>query len=476
MDAISGNVSAKKALISGMKQKPGKTFTLNGRTYQVGELRGTKYLLDVNDPNLVRTTYREIVDSIQTSNFVVRRGIPRAPAYKDLLTQNVNTLKRAGGYTDEQVSQLARQKTEQTLSSQANKVAQTLDNSASIAQRASAFRNTPELQRIASSKNVFTSAKDVVQNKVEIQSQANVIRNSGVAPKVLPVRAETLTDDVNRLKVNVESAKAKGRIHSSLFERYIGPLLVITAVVVAISLFVTLGPKLQSAAGMPMSAADASTADVDMSQLTPAQRQEAISLTDDFIQVTFFQMAVDHRNFLNGCFLHDKIEGTLKKVKVLSCGSVVVDNAMETCSMLGNYTSMQSWKDSCPENTFVPCLNETCTSIVYNGAIPNVASDVTKENACPATDNDDTPCSTFCRADAFALPEHQELICVNVDQKTAYVDLMDALGYNTQEMFPSVPPRRTLNQTTKIIFIVLLLGGVGAIGWMWYQRRQRQAF
>lgn len=214
----------------------------------------------------------------------------------------------------------------------------------------------------------------------------------------------------------------------------------------------------------------------DTERLTPEQMKEVDDLVDEFVDdifhVVYFQMAREHQNFLNGCFLYDTLKGTMTKVKVLSCGSVVLDDtALDTCSLLGNYSSMDSWKASCPDNTFVPCLNESCTSIVYKDTEPTVPSNVTKQNACTASE--EAPCSSLCRTDAFQLESHLELICVNVDLATAYVDLIDAMGYDVKEFFqPLASPRRPLSTAIKIGFAVVILGMLSALGWMWYQRRR----
>lgn len=462
LDATADNATARQRLTRLMNKDAGYKFSFNGRNFEIVKVDGKKLLRDMDNPQLT-STYREIMNGLDSSIIVARDGVLRVPSVKELLAQNVDTFKRVGGYTDEQVAQLARQQTDRMLSSQASKVVQSLDNSTSVAQRAGSFRDTPELRRIASNPVRVNSANDVVLNRELIQTQVKQINSSGVAPKVSRMNAETI--DVDLLKKNAENAEAIGRTGPTTRQRVIGSLVIGVISVIAIALFATLGPRSQSAVGM---AAAAGTS-IDLSQLTAAQRQEATSLTNDYIQWTFFQMVVDHQKFLNGCYFHNKIEGTLKKVQLLSCGSVATgENAMETCSFSGNIPS----RDSCPENTFVPCLDATCTSIVYNGPVPNVTSSVTKQNACPTT-NDNAPCSAFCRADNFALPEYVELICVNVDLKTAYVDLMDALGYNVQEMFPA-SPRHPLRQTIQIAFVLLLLVGVGVFGWMWYRRRRRQ--
>jgi hypothetical protein len=173
--------------------------------------------------------------------------------------------------------------------------------------------------------------------------------------------------------------------------------------------------------------------------------------------------ALRHQQDQNGCWLYDKLRGTLTKVKVLSCGQVAVDDAMDTCPTQNYAPGLDASIQACPTTLFNPCLksstqrtlnNQTpavpnvCDRYAYNrnnGSAPASVAGVTPVDACAGLDADQT-CSSLCKTDQFNLPEYMQLFCVNMDFPTAYADFLSEMGMNPKELFssaqnaPSPPP------------------------------------
>lgn len=455
------NPGNRKTLAEGLRKGSGK-IELNGRTYEVGFVNNKKIIRDVDVPNSV-TSFRDLVPALIKKDVILSGGIPRpASTFEQLLEFNLKRMRQVPGLTESQVLVRAKTATEQAMMTQANRMARQLSKTATVAQNSSRKVNAARLEQVRQSVlavPAVDAVDDLVKNRSAIQSSAAAIADSGVAPKTLPSAANNkIAQTIELVDQQVGMGKTTSKVKKRLAQ---------VAGFTIVSIAAALAGKYassQSAAGDRNSQASAAT-DAS-SQPTAAQLKEAERLLDSYLQTVFVQMALDHQNFLNGCFLYDTIDGTLTKVKLLSCGKVVIDNAMDTCAI------NDSSKGTCPENTFIPCLDEACTSIVYNGTEPDVPSNVSKQNACS---NSDAPCSSFCQTNAFQLSEHLELLCIDVDLPTAYVDLMDVLGYNIEELFPS-PSRKMQHMFGKVgigILILLLLAVLCGLAWYWYQRHRQ---
>lgn len=204
--------------------------------------------------------------------------------------------------------------------------------------------------------------------------------------------------------------------------------------------------------------------------------------------------AAQHRQDINGCWLYNKLDGTKVKVQVLSCGKLDLQGAIETCATQ-NYSSLApSDVRECSTTTFNPCLADSvsrsvdsavplvpniCSKYVYKGAIPGAVSGVTLIDACKNLDgsalHEAQSCSPYCKTENFILPDHLGLMCIDVDYTTAFVDLVDALGYDPVVIFPPKIPAASSSVFSKPLLITTaVLGFVFAILGMVYLYRRRR--
>jgi len=197
-----------------------------------------------------------------------------------------------------------------------------------------------------------------------------------------------------------------------------------------------------------------------------------------------------HQQDLNGCWMYNKLDGTKTKVKLLSCGDLDLTSAMETCSTQSFVTGSTSISD-CPNTTFNPCTRNSknrstnsqiplvpnvCDTYVSSGS-PAAIEGVTTIPACRKLDGSALPskqsCSPYCQTENFNLPPHLALMCIDVDFSTAFVDLVSALGYDPQTIFPPanaqlVPP----SGPSKAVWIALAVIGVAlliGLGVYWFK-------
>lgn len=469
--------TGRTTISNGIKNTAG-VFQLNGRTYRVSGPPRNKYIEDITVPG-----ERMAVGGITAYVRLIEKWgrIIRPISNRQARIDAANATWKSYGLSDDAARNKATKDIERIERSSANQMATRIDDATTLANSrrgSAASRNTPEataLRRDVSTKTLST-IDDVTRNIPGIQRQAAQARLIGLTPNELPVKPATAANDVQLLGRKVDNAVSQGRVNQRTKEIIgrVGQVVVLGLVGALVGVFATGGFGGQQSArtveGSLQTAAAAAAASA-----SPTATQEAEAFFQDYIDVAFLQAAIEHQKFLNGCFLYDSILGTLTKVKVLSCNGVDTTNGLETCSLSGRYTSAEDVQTACPNNTFIPCLDPVCSNVLYNApTAPAPVSGTTSVNACKDIEYDDY-CSTYCRTDAFDLPEHQELMCVNLSVEAAYIDLMSALGYNVEEMFPAgprtnSPPSKRWVWVVVVVAVIVLVGGAVV-----YKRRKNRS-
>jgi hypothetical protein len=194
--------------------------------------------------------------------------------------------------------------------------------------------------------------------------------------------------------------------------------------------------------------------------------------------------------------MYNKLDGTKVKVKVLSCGDLDYQGALETCATQ-NYASMApSDVLECSVNTFNPCIADSasrstdpavplvpnvCSKYIYKGTTPAAVSGVTLIDACKNADGSSLSakqtCSPYCKSENFNLPENMGLMCMDVDIETAFIDMVQALGYDPVVIFPpKIPVAAAATTFSKPLLITTaVLGFIFSILGILYLYRRRKA-
>jgi hypothetical protein len=224
--------------------------------------------------------------------------------------------------------------------------------------------------------------------------------------------------------------------------------------------------------------------------------EEVLQTYTDILDLTLLAAVRRHQKEVNGCWLYNKIEGTMKKVKLLTCGHFAdVRDAVDTCATQ-NYTSgNDAVITKCPPGVFNPCLRSStqrttntatpkvpnvCSAYVYKGSpTPASVAGVTTTDTCSGVPADQA-CSSYCKSDLFDLPPTLQLICVDMDLMTAYADMMNEIGIPPSQSLVSTqnPSSNSSGSRSKLVWIA---GGVAvgvlllAVGAYLYTRRTHAA-
>jgi len=199
----------------------------------------------------------------------------------------------------------------------------------------------------------------------------------------------------------------------------------------------------------------------------------------------------EHQQDLNGCWMYNRLDGTKTKVKLLSCGSLDLASAIETCTTQSFPSSVIT---ECPTTTFNPCTRDStsrstdaavplvpnvCSAYVYNTpTAPPAIAGVTLIPACRKEDGTALPqnqsCSPYCKTGNFDLPPYLALMCIDVDFTTAFVDLVSALGYEPETIFPPANATKPVDTSVSkpLLIAAAVLGGVLLVllGIYWFKK------
>lgn len=199
----------------------------------------------------------------------------------------------------------------------------------------------------------------------------------------------------------------------------------------------------------------------------------------------------EHQQDLNGCWMYNRLDGTKTKVKLLSCGSLDLASAIETCTTQSFPSSVIT---ECPPTTFNPCTRDStsrstdaavplvpnvCSAYLYNTpTAPPAIAGVTLIPACRKEDGTSLPqnqsCSPYCKTENFDLPPYLALMCIDVDFTTAFVDLVSALGYEPETIFPPANATKPADTSVSkpLLIAAAVLGGVLLVllGIYWFKK------
>ncbi len=345
----------------------------------------------------------------------------------------------------------------------------------------------PDSQVARMTNNLPTTADDILARRASTRESVQALKREGILPENPPIRASALVDDASKLQKSLDQAVAKGTAPLTLKEKLMAGAFAVVIVTLGSILGVMIDMdkknkekrKKKNAEGEDKQTPTTSSSAAALRATTEDNDNEPNAHQDleDLLQLTTLQMVIEYQKNVNGCYLLDKFQGTMTKVQALSCGGVNVSSAIPSCDLV--YTSMTNVDDMrsrCSENTFIPCLDDTCQSIAYAGTKPATTKSVV--DACAENPNGGA-CSTLCDSKAFHLPEHLELICVNMDVRTAYLDLMKKLDYNVLEMFPTLqdpntkPPKPRWFLIGLTMCICLIILALGLYGYVVYFRRRK---
>lgn len=202
------------------------------------------------------------------------------------------------------------------------------------------------------------------------------------------------------------------------------------------------------------------------------------ALTWYLTRATLVGATAQHQEDLNGCWMYNELDGTKTKVKLLSCGTLDLKSAMETCTTQAFPPASGTSITKCPDTVFNPCVRgsksrssdsavplvpNVCDAYVYKGDAPSAVSGVKLIPACLKEDGTALPagqsCSPYCRTANFNLPSYLKLMCINVDFNTAFVDLVSALGYDPDKVFPPLNQPQPPQEVSKPLLIATIVLG-----------------
>jgi hypothetical protein len=479
MDNIRGvrnpTTGSLKSLTDKLNVTPnGGRFQLNGRTYEVRQVGDDVTLTDIELPGST-TKLNELMDDLLPP-VTVKNGAPRVDmsAFETKLKNQFSDLgkpaQQADVMTKAELERIRSGPAVRRLSS-IDEAAKAADQSASLGGRAQTrvdessivqsatndvklgqWTSDADIRRTLSQTDVgtFTKSADNL-NKVLDDAPRNSVRTlAGITDDATKLTPENLQAVTDTLQTAAKQAETVGSVTKGAL-KLLAAILVAGAALGAVLDAVlpdnpppSISPP--STATRPAAAAAQTTTQVDKSKLA-----------EDYFALGLVNVTQQHQKDMNGCWLYDKSNGTMTKVKLLTCGQLVTENGLETCATQMYVPGKDVDIRGCASSTFNPCLKSStqrttnlmtprvpnvCNAYLYNSSNqdlkPTALTGVTTTDAC-ADDRDRTqPCSTYCKTEMFNLPAHIQLICVNVDFATAYADLMTQLGLKPATLFSSM--------------------------------------
>jgi hypothetical protein len=491
--------------------KVGASVRADGRSYILVESGGKWFIEDADLPGS-RISLSQLSDELSPP-VTTKNGRVEVP--KPVEVENTIRRQLSGGeLSGSQLDAATKAATQQVLNNPSFSRLDRLSQSGSAAE-AAANAGGRRLSRVDESKVVKsftdgvrrtpTNARPLLDDldaKVldgGTENAVSVLAKRDVSSKSLTA-SETaqIFDDINK-SLNAANANSRwGPEVKDFIKRYQAEIVAVgvTGMVMGI-LYGTgvLGSESSSSSSLSSSSSSiaGSQAAARAAAVAPNGNGSRDEMYYDTVRAVFVTGALRHQKDANGCWLYDKLRGTLTKVKLLSCGQVNLENGMDTCATQRYAPGLDAAIQPCPKTLFNPCLKSAsrrtlnadtpsvpnvCDTYVYNGSTPPVGvSGVTALPACAGISADQT-CSTYCKAENFNLPDYVELICINMDFPTAYADFMANLGYSPSELFSSVkatkPP--TAPSRSKMLWV---LGGVailalsGAVVYAYMSRKRR---
>lgn len=471
----------------------GSKIRVGDRTYTLG---GSKGQWTLADDAIEGSTMRlsQLSDDL-TPTVTVKNGTPRISA-DEFSTKIRSSFSESGQFTTAaQLDQAVKATTQQVFNNPAVSRINRINDSAQAADAASNLggRKLSRAEEGALTQRFALSRTDKTPNVRQLLREVNANVLDGAVDNVLQkvtnkkplMRMDASKQLGTELVSKFRNADSNGRWGSRVkgfISKYQADLL--AGISIAWKALAAVRTTLPTAAAAAATASDAGASEEE--------------LRYDTFGMILVEGALAHQQDVNGCWMYDKLRGTLTKVKLLSCGQVSLDNAMDTCATQNYAPGLDASIRPCSNTVFNPCLKNgtqrtlnsatpavpnVCSTYLYNTTAPASVSGVTAIDACAGVSADQT-CSSYCKAEHFDLPEYVELICVNMDFPTAYADFMSQLGYNPTELFSSVnnatrtPPSPAPKSKTTWIVVGVVAGLVilGAAGYVYLSRRRQKTF
>jgi hypothetical protein len=456
----------------------GGRFQSGGRTYEVRQVGDDLTLMDVDLPGSnIKLT--ELMDELLPP-VAIKNGAPRVDmtAFETKLKNQFSDL----GKPAQQADIMAKAEMDRIRSGPAVRRLSTIDEAAKAADqsvtsggRASnrvnetsvvrsaaddvklgQWSSEADVRRTLSQTDVgtFTRSADNINTALDNAPRNSVRALAGVTDDAAKLTPENLQTGLKNLEAAGKKAETLGTISKSALKQLLA-IAVAGVVLGAVLPSIIPPPSPTFETSSPPPATKTVTGVAQAAAQSTAPPTDASKMSEDFVALGLVAVAQQHQKDMNGCWLFDKSNGTMTKVKLLTCGQLVTENGLETCATQTYVPGKDAEIRGCASGTFNPCLKSStqrtpnlmtprvpnvCNAYLYNSSNqdlrPTTIAGVTTTDACANASTQ--PCSTYCKTESFNLPVHMQLICVDVDFATAYADLMGQLGIQPAQLFSSV--------------------------------------
>ena len=511
----------------------GSTFTFGGRNYRIGKVKpgddmSKLEIEDIDIPNS-RTSFGQVLDDLYPP-IQVNKGIPRLSTVD--FEAKVRRSITDSGAPAKQVDAMTKAEMQRTMNSPAVTRLSSIDNAATAADNAVAaggrkldaaaegkvVQNATKVAKMDqwTSQPLFQTAVRNIDPQTIARSADGIARATDGATTnwAKTLDEASLKDLKSRGDLNfVEQVRNKMREKGVLTPQIVKQLdtvskdiakkarasTTISIPVAGILTFtVLIGVLVGLSVGAPQSAQKGTPGVAQAAAGTPfpaLSDADRIGLYMDTISLVIVAAAQQHQKDMNGCWLYNKVEGTLTKVKLLTCGHFAATAELETCATQAYTPGNDAAIVNCPAGTFNPCLKSStqrttnlstptvpnvCNAYLYNGSTPPLGvAGVTTTAACAGVPAEQA-CSSYCKTELFNLPPTMQLICVDMDFATAYADLMSQLGYSPSELFVSTQAKTPVPVAPSRSKVLWVLGGVAvavllaAAGYVFMRRRKQE--
>lgn len=459
----------------------GGRFSLNGRMYEVGRLGDDLTLTDVNLPGST-TKVGDLMNDLYPP-VTVKSGAPRIDLSK--FETKLKTQMAEAGTPPQQIDIKVKAEMDRVVNTPAVRRLSTMDDAAKAADASltaggrpttrlsetQALRNATDnvkLGQWTSESNVRTVLRETTPttlskaaddvNRVLDNAPRNSVRVLAKAADDVPLTPEQTNTVTQLIETSAKEAETLGSVAKTCLK-----ILAAQVILVGIIVGIVQVTGVASAAKAPPAAAAATSTVVNEGKIH-----------EDFLSLALVAAAQRYQQDMNGCWLYDKAEGTMTKVKLLTCREDTL--GIETCPTQQYTAGRDAAITGCPTKTFNPCLKSStqrtsslttprvpnvCNQYLYNSKTQSAPIDlagVTTTDACSGLSPDQS-CSTYCKTEMFNLPVHMELICVDMDLATAYADLMSQLNLKPAELFSSARNLSNSNPSSG--------GGSKIPRWLW---------